>query len=56
MNVVSLPNLLRLFWTEGAMSPAEVRALIARMEQVETLKLTPSHLAKIFAPAKKAIL
>ena len=53
LNVVSLPNLLRLFWMEGVMSPAEVRALIARIEQAETLKLTTSHLAKIFAPAKK---
>lgn len=48
--VVSLINLLRLFWIKGVLSQDEVRDLIARMEQVETLTLTPKALAKIFAP------
>ncbi|HEX4950330.1 MAG TPA: PIN domain-containing protein [Blastocatellia bacterium] len=48
--VVSLINLLRLFWIKGVLSQDEVRDLIVRMEQVETLTLTPKALAKIFAP------
>ena len=52
LKVVGLNNLLRLFWISGVMSPDAVRALIAGMEQVERLKLTPVHLAKIFAPVK----
>lgn len=48
VKVVSLNNLLKLFWTSGVMSPDDVRELIAKMEQVERLKLTPDHLAKIF--------
>lgn len=47
--VVSLVNLLRLFWSEGLLSQDEVRDLIARMKHVETLTLTPKALAKIFA-------
>ena len=50
--VVSLNNLLRLFWTSGVMSPDDVKTLIAKMEQVERLRLTPDHLLKIFAPNK----
>ena len=50
--VVSLNNLLRLFWISGVMLPDDVRDLIAKMEQVERLRLTPDHLLKIFAPDK----
>ena len=40
VNVASLDNLLRLLWEEGVVSPDEVRALIAKMEQVESLNLS----------------
>lgn len=50
LKAVGLNNLLRSFWTANVLSPAEVRALIARMEQVEGLRLKPAQLAKIFAP------
>lgn len=50
MSYASLDNLLRLFWVTGIMSPDEVRALIAKMEQIETLELSLKQLAKIFAP------
>ena len=52
LKVVSLNNLLRLLWVSGVMPPDDVRALIARMEQVERLRLTPDQLAKIFASGK----
>ena len=48
MSVASLDTLLRLLWLNGVMSPDEVRALIARMEQVEKLELSPKQLEKIF--------
>jgi len=48
LSVASLDTLLRLLWLKGVLSPDEVRALIARMEQVEKLELSHKQLAKIF--------
>ena len=50
MNVASLEILLRLLWETGVMSPDDVRALIAKMGQVEKLSLTSDQLTKIFTP------
>ena len=50
IRVVSLVGILRLLWMEQVIAQDDVRLLIGRMEQVESLTLTPSQLTEIFAP------
>ncbi|MEK7830939.1 MAG: PIN domain-containing protein [Acidobacteriota bacterium] len=49
LRVLNLPDLLRLFWVEEILSQDEVRTLIAKMEQIESLSLRSKHLSEIFA-------
>lgn len=48
IEVVDLPELLRLLWTHHLVTRTEVERLIERMRQVENLILSPPDRAKIF--------
>jgi predicted nucleic acid-binding protein len=49
IRVVSLVNILRLFWIEQVMPQEEVRNLIEKMRHMEGLTLTQNQIAEIFA-------
>lgn len=53
IRAVSLVDLLRLLWIRRIVSQDDVRAVIARMEQVEHLILTPEQVQVVFAPRHK---
>ncbi|HMV47929.1 MAG TPA: hypothetical protein PKC13_24765 [Blastocatellia bacterium] len=50
--VLNLPDLLRLFWVEGILSQDDVRIVIARMNEIESLVLGNRQMTEIFAPSK----
>lgn len=50
IQVLSLPDLLRLLWIRRIISQDEVRTLIAKMKTVEGLTLSKAALNIIFAP------
>lgn len=53
VRVVSLVDLLRLLWVRQVVRQDEVRALIAKMRQVENLVLTPEQEQVVFAPRRQ---
>jgi hypothetical protein len=53
IRAVSLVDLFRLLWVRRIVSQEDVRAVIARMEQVEHLILTAAQVQVVFAPRHK---
>ena len=53
INVSDLPDLLRLLWIRRIVPLDDIRLFIARMEEVEELKLSEAALTLIFAPRKR---
>jgi predicted nucleic acid-binding protein len=53
ISTVNLANILRLLWIRQLMSKSDVRAVIAKMEQVENLTLTSAQRMEIFAPHRR---
>lgn len=53
VRVVSLVDLLRLLWVRQVVRQDEVRAVIAKMRQVENLVLTPEQEEVVFAPRRQ---
>lgn len=52
IRVVNLIGILRLLWQRQGMSQNEVQTVLAKMEQVENLVLTPAQRTAIFAPPR----
>lgn len=53
VRVVSLVDLLRLLWVRQVVRQDDVRAVIAKMRQVENLVLTPEQEQVVFAPRRQ---
>lgn len=53
LTVVTLADLLRLFWVERVISYSQVKQLIAQMERVENFVLSEIDHAEIFAPRSR---
>jgi predicted nucleic acid-binding protein len=52
IRTLNLIGILRLLWIRQIMSQDDVRTLIAKMERVENLVLTPAQRTTIFAPRR----
>ena len=53
LRAVNLIGILRLLWVRQIMPQDEVQTLMAKMEQVENLVITPAQRTEIFAPRSR---
>jgi predicted nucleic acid-binding protein len=54
LRVVSLVDVLRLLWVEHIVSQEEVQRILAKMQQVENLVVTPAQQQIVFAPRRRS--